>query len=264
MLVPTTSMLSVHTARANPVEKHGDEGADQGKGDGHEGASKGQAQEQGQGQGQEQGQGQAQEQGQGQAQEQGQGQAQEQGQGQAQEQGQGQDSETELQETQTGKAKYTQTDVDSDDKPQYVPARSDEAQPLAVPAKPGYSGTRIENSLTLSTNQLAEQIHHEFVRYLTSKILSRFVDLLSKQTDGRLLKHDAIPPQLILPSVTVTKATSTSGAEVGFIVGAYDNVDGFIAPKCSRASGSVFPIGIRMCPVTQLIGQEILPLALLS
>ena len=105
--------------------------------------------------------GKVQEQGQGQVQEQGQGQVQEQGQGQVQEQGQGPksdtDSEAEFQETQTGKAKHTQIDLDSDDKPQYVPVHSEDAQPLSVPTKAGYSGTQAENTSTLSTSQLADK-----------------------------------------------------------------------------------------------------------
>ena len=54
---------------------------------------------------------------------------------------------------------------------------------------------------------------------------------------------DTTPPVLTLPSDIIVSATSTSGAEVSFVVTANDLVDGPRPVICSPASGSTFSIG---------------------
>ena len=63
---------------------------------------------------------------------------------------------------------------------------------------------------------------------------------------------DTTPPDLNVPADIVVGATDANGAVVDFAgqVSAADLVDGSITPVCSRASGSVFPIGTTTVGVT--------------
>jgi hypothetical protein len=54
---------------------------------------------------------------------------------------------------------------------------------------------------------------------------------------------DTTPPVLSLPAGVSATATSSAGALVNFSASASDIVDGALAPACSPASGSTFPIG---------------------
>lgn len=56
--------------------------------------------------------------------------------------------------------------------------------------------------------------------------------------------RDTTAPALTVPAATiVAPATSPAGAVVAYSASASDLVDGAVAPACSRASGSTFPIG---------------------
>jgi hypothetical protein len=54
---------------------------------------------------------------------------------------------------------------------------------------------------------------------------------------------DTTPPALIVPEPIVALAPTTSGATVSFAPSGSDIVDGAIAPSCTPASGSTFPMG---------------------
>jgi hypothetical protein len=54
---------------------------------------------------------------------------------------------------------------------------------------------------------------------------------------------DTTPPSLTVPAAIAVDATSPAGAGVTYSAAANDLVDGAVAPACSPASGSVFPIG---------------------
>jgi hypothetical protein len=54
---------------------------------------------------------------------------------------------------------------------------------------------------------------------------------------------DRTAPQLTVPGSMTKEATSPAGAAVDFAVSATDAVDGALAPSCSKASGSTFPVG---------------------
>jgi hypothetical protein len=64
------------------------------------------------------------------------------------------------------------------------------------------------------------------------------------------------PPTLTLPSGRTVEATSPSGARVDYTVTATDPEDGPLAPVCSPASGSTFPLGSTTvnCAVTDSAG----------
>ena len=64
--------------------------------------------------------------------------------------------------------------------------------------------------------------------------------------------QDTTPPTLTLPSDQTVEATDQDGATVTYEVSASDAQDGALAPSCSPASGSVFPLGITTvnCSVT--------------
>jgi hypothetical protein len=67
---------------------------------------------------------------------------------------------------------------------------------------------------------------------------------------------DTTAPELTVPGPTTTEATSPAGAAVDFAVSATDAVDGPLAPSCSKASGSTFPVGSTTvdCTVTDSNG----------
>jgi len=54
---------------------------------------------------------------------------------------------------------------------------------------------------------------------------------------------DQTPPVLVVPASFAVNATGPSGAIVTYTASATDNVDGAVAPICSKPSGSLFPIG---------------------
>src|SRR5207253_988748 len=55
---------------------------------------------------------------------------------------------------------------------------------------------------------------------------------------------DHVAPVLTVPGDLAVAATSTSGAVVSYAVSANDAVDGAVAPSCSKASGSGFPLAV--------------------
>lgn len=55
---------------------------------------------------------------------------------------------------------------------------------------------------------------------------------------------DTTPPALLLPGNLVAEATGPTGAVVNFTASATDNVDGNVPVTLSKASGSVFPLGV--------------------
>lgn len=55
--------------------------------------------------------------------------------------------------------------------------------------------------------------------------------------------RDSVPPRLDLPADVAAEATSAAGAPVDFVVSAVDAVDALPVVVCSRASGSMFPLG---------------------
>jgi hypothetical protein len=55
---------------------------------------------------------------------------------------------------------------------------------------------------------------------------------------------DTTAPRLTMPAGVVVAAASKAGAAVTFAVGAQDAVDGAVPARCSKASGSTFPIGV--------------------
>jgi hypothetical protein len=57
---------------------------------------------------------------------------------------------------------------------------------------------------------------------------------------------DRTPPVLTLPAPIVTEATGPTGAAVTYAALAADAISGAIAPSCSPASGSTFPVGTSM------------------
>jgi hypothetical protein len=59
---------------------------------------------------------------------------------------------------------------------------------------------------------------------------------------------DDVPPVVSVPADMTVEATGPSGATVGYVASAMDNVDGAITPTCAPASGSTFPLGTT--PVT--------------
>jgi uncharacterized repeat protein (TIGR01451 family) len=54
---------------------------------------------------------------------------------------------------------------------------------------------------------------------------------------------DTTPPSLTVPDDMNVQATGPDGAEVHFVAGADDIVDGPLTPICAPASGSIFPLG---------------------
>ena len=54
---------------------------------------------------------------------------------------------------------------------------------------------------------------------------------------------DTIPPRVNVPASIVREALGPSGSSVFYDVNAGDTVDGALVPVCSRASGTVFPLG---------------------
>ncbi len=67
---------------------------------------------------------------------------------------------------------------------------------------------------------------------------------------------DTTPPTLQLPSSITKEATGPSGAVVSYGASATDNVDGTDPVTCSRASGSIFPLGTTTvtCSATDSVG----------
>src|SRR6266568_1121705 len=67
---------------------------------------------------------------------------------------------------------------------------------------------------------------------------------------------DTTPPTLQLPSSIIKEATGPSGAVVSYGASATDNVDGTDPVTCSRASGSIFPLGTTTvtCSATDSVG----------
>ena len=67
---------------------------------------------------------------------------------------------------------------------------------------------------------------------------------------------DTAPPALDTPTVLSADATGPAGAAVAFAASATDDVDGPVPVTCSRASGSVFPIGTTTvtCTATDAAG----------
>jgi hypothetical protein len=65
------------------------------------------------------------------------------------------------------------------------------------------------------------------------------------------------PPTLTLPSDITASATGPNGAVVNYTASASDVEDGSIAPACSPASGSTFPLGITQvnCSATDSDGE---------
>jgi sugar lactone lactonase YvrE len=70
------------------------------------------------------------------------------------------------------------------------------------------------------------------------------------------LSSDTTPPVLTLPSPITAEATGAAGATVTYSATANDNVDGPIAPTCSPASGTTFPIATTTvtCTATDAAG----------
>jgi RNA polymerase sigma factor (sigma-70 family) len=70
-------------------------------------------------------------------------------------------------------------------------------------------------------------------------------DARGNQASGsfRVAVVDTTAPTLTLPPNRTVQATSSSGAVVTFGASARDLVDGAVAPSCSPASGSTFPVG---------------------
>ena len=70
---------------------------------------------------------------------------------------------------------------------------------------------------------------------------------------------DTTGPTLNLPSDITAEATSASGASVTYSATATDLVDGDVAPSCSPASGSTFPLGSTTvsCTLTDSSGNSI-------
>ena len=70
--------------------------------------------------------------------------------------------------------------------------------------------------------------------------------------------HDTTAPTLTLPSDRTAEATGTAGASVSFSTSAADLVDGAVAPSCSPASGSLFPVGTTSvsCTATDGAGNQ--------
>ncbi len=222
---------------------HNTEAERQGQGQSH---GKGQAQIQSQEPGQSHGKGQAQ----GQSADESQLQEQEQDQGQIQSQEQGQDEGPES-DIEPGSQTHDQSDREMhprterayyEDQPDDALDHVDDPETSSSPVAVHHIGTQDEQSLDLSSQPPNDQVHHELIQTMNGKFSTRLAELESKHPGSKLLKQDTIPPQLVLPSVTETKATSPSGAEMNFHVSAYDNVDGYIIPQCTRDSG-FFQIG---------------------
>ncbi len=68
--------------------------------------------------------------------------------------------------------------------------------------------------------------------------------------------RDTTPPVLTLPAPIVTEATSASGATVSYAASATDIVDLAVAPACTLASGSTFPVAVTTvtCTATDKAG----------
>ncbi|WP_119695761.1 HYR domain-containing protein [Microbacterium halotolerans] len=69
---------------------------------------------------------------------------------------------------------------------------------------------------------------------------------------------DTTAPDLMLPEDVVTEATGPDGSEVSYSASASDDVDGAIAPDCSPAAGTVFPLGstVVSCTATDDAGNS--------
>jgi hypothetical protein len=70
--------------------------------------------------------------------------------------------------------------------------------------------------------------------------------------------RDTTPPTLFVPSGLQETATSSLGAVVHYDATAFDLVDGWVAPGCAPASGSLFPLGVTTvrCAAADAHGNE--------
>ncbi len=69
---------------------------------------------------------------------------------------------------------------------------------------------------------------------------------------------DTKPPTITVPSGVTAEATEAAGAQVTYTVSAKDTVSGSVTPRCDRASGSKFPLGVTTvsCTATDASGNS--------